>query len=50
MMLIRVGNIFVQVAIDHLTSLPESNGCEHIIVLTDTFDKFEICKPVAKSN
>jgi hypothetical protein len=50
MMPIRVGNVFEQVAIDHLSSLPKSNGCEYIIVLTDTFSKFAICKPVAKSN
>jgi hypothetical protein len=50
MTLITVGNVFEQVAIDHLSSFPKSYGCEYIIVLTDTFSKFAICKAVAKSD
>ncbi len=50
MMPIIVGNVFEQVAIDYLSSFPKSNGCEYIIVLTETFSKFAICKAVAKSD
>lgn len=37
-------------AIDHVGKIPESNGHEYIIVLTDTFSKFAICQPVKSSN
>jgi len=47
---IITGDIFEQVSIDHLGPLVKSNGYEYIIVLTDNFSKFAICKPVAKNN
>jgi hypothetical protein len=45
---IVVGHVFEQLAIDHLGKLPKSNGFEYIIVLTDTFSKYAVCKPVEK--
>jgi hypothetical protein len=47
---IIVGHVFEQLAIDHVGKLPKSNGFQYIIVLTDTFSKYAVCKPVAKSN
>jgi len=47
---IVVSYVFEQVVIDHLGKLVKSNSCEYIIVLTDTFSKFAICKPVYKSD
>jgi hypothetical protein len=42
------GHVFEQLAIDHLGKLPKSNGFQYIIVLTDTFSKYAVCKPVEK--
>jgi putative transposase len=50
MQAIITGNVFEMVAIDHLRPLVRSNGCEYIIVLTDYFSKFAVCKAIAKNN
>jgi hypothetical protein len=50
MMSIVVSYVFEQIAVDYLKPLPKSNGNEHVIVITDTFSKFAICKPVRRNN
>jgi len=47
---IVTSNVFEMLAIDHLGPLVKSKNYEYIIVLTDYFSKFAICKPVAKNN
>jgi hypothetical protein len=47
---IVTGNVFSLVALDFLGPLIRSNGYEYILVLTDNFSKFAVCKPVAKPN